>query len=67
MAWTCAEERRWIYWGNDAEDGAAGQKNNTTVREKFRECSEGRHAGGGHDRTMQRTEERELAERCSPS
>ena len=26
VVWTCTEERRWVYWEKDAEDGVARKR-----------------------------------------
>ena len=34
MVWTCAEERCWLYWERDAEDGAARQEEKRRTKEE---------------------------------
>lgn len=37
MVWTCVEERCWLYWEKDAEDGAARREEKRRFMEMVRE------------------------------
>lgn len=37
MVWTCVEERCWLYWEKDAEDGAARPEEKRRFMEMVRE------------------------------
>lgn len=41
MIWTCMEEREWIYWTKDDEDGVARQEEKKLTLEEVQGCSEG--------------------------
>lgn len=43
QGWDCAEEREWIFWTKDVEDGAARPKEKMKTTEKVNGCSEGGH------------------------
>lgn len=47
------EERCWVCWEQDAEDGVTRQGKNLKTIEEIYRCGEGRHVGSGVERNAE--------------
>ena len=43
VVWTCTEERLWVYWENDVEDGVARKEETGMAKKESYGCGERGH------------------------